>query len=167
MLRLWEQRTEKYVPEGAQQPVIDDLEEACHGNGSLICSETTETMALASLAACLAVQSLRIIPGGSLVARTLVEFDKDGLEKGPAGGGDLAVVVVVAVGVKDFQVVAMSTVETRDTRLEQRQSDNQYGFESNNVYNNGFLLWDLHMRSSALGPQFGEPLLFGVQVTKA
>ena len=53
------------VPEGAQQPVIDDLEEACHGNGSLICSETTETICLASLAACLAVQSLRIIPGGS------------------------------------------------------------------------------------------------------
>lgn len=53
------------VPEGAQQPVIDDFEEACHGNGSLICPETSETMAMASLAACLAVQSLRIIPGGS------------------------------------------------------------------------------------------------------
>ncbi len=53
------------VPEGAQQPVIDDLEEACHGNGSLICPETSETMAMASLAACLAVQSLQIIPGGS------------------------------------------------------------------------------------------------------
>lgn len=53
------------VPEGAQQPVIDDFEEACHGNGSLICPETSETMVMASLAACLAVQSLRIIPGGS------------------------------------------------------------------------------------------------------
>ena len=53
------------VPEGAQQPVIDDLEETCHGSGSLICPETSETMAMASLAACLAVQSLRIIPGGS------------------------------------------------------------------------------------------------------
>ena len=31
------------VPEGAQQPVIDDFEEACHGNGSLICPKTTET----------------------------------------------------------------------------------------------------------------------------
>ena len=53
------------VPEGAQQPVIDDLEETCHGSGSLICPEASETMAMASLAACLAVQSLRIIPGGS------------------------------------------------------------------------------------------------------
>ena len=53
------------VPEGAQQPVIDDLEKACHGKGFLICPKTTETMVLASLAACLAVQSLRIIPGGS------------------------------------------------------------------------------------------------------
>ena len=53
------------VPEGAQQPVINDLEETCHGSGSLICPETSETMALASLAACLAVQSLRFIPGGS------------------------------------------------------------------------------------------------------
>lgn len=32
------------VPEGAQQPVIDDLEEACHGDGCLMFSETTETM---------------------------------------------------------------------------------------------------------------------------
>ena len=55
----------KDVPEGAQQPVIDDLEQACHGNGSLICPETSETMVMASLAACLAVQSLRVIPGGS------------------------------------------------------------------------------------------------------
>ena len=53
------------LPEGAQQPVIDDLEETCHGSGSLICPETSETMALASLVACLAVQSLWIIPGGS------------------------------------------------------------------------------------------------------
>ena len=30
----------------------------------------------------------------ALVARTLVEFE-DGVEKGPAGGGDFAVVVVV------------------------------------------------------------------------
>ena len=56
---------EKDVPKGAQQPVIDDLEETCHGYGCLICPETSETMAMASLAACLAVQSLRIIPGGS------------------------------------------------------------------------------------------------------
>lgn len=55
-------KTDEDVPEGAQQPVIDDLEEACHGNGSLICPESSETMAMASLAACLAVQSLRIIP---------------------------------------------------------------------------------------------------------
>ncbi len=55
----------KDVPEGAQQPVIDDFEEACHGIGSLTCPETSETMAMASLAASLAVQSLRIVPGGS------------------------------------------------------------------------------------------------------
>ena len=53
------------VPEGAQEPVIDDFEEACHGKGSLICPRTRETMFLPSLAACLAVQSLRFIPRGS------------------------------------------------------------------------------------------------------
>ena len=43
------------------------------------------------------------------MARTLVEFDKDGLEKGPAGGGGFAVVVVAPVRSQEFSnVVAMS-----------------------------------------------------------
>ena len=75
------------IPERAQQPVIDDFKEACHGSGSVVGPATAESMAMAFLLACLAVQSLQATAGGSMT-RTLVEFE-DGWRTGQRNAGAL------------------------------------------------------------------------------
>ena len=74
----------KNLPERAQQPVIDNLEETCHGEGFLDCQDFRRLW--------LWLLGLRPVLSSrcslSQVARSLVEFE-DGLEKSKREAGTL------------------------------------------------------------------------------
>lgn len=93
------------LPEGSQQPVIDDLEKACHG------------FSLGWWMACEAtIVKNQSLPSAK-IARTLVEFVSWRLEqKKQAEGGDFALIVVavnsqVVQRVQDNKVTEVEKAE--------------------------------------------------------